>query len=433
MKTIRLFSILCTMMVFASCEKIVLQDDVLNTEDEDGTAILTISTRGIDDEETLNVNEAKIYIFNEAGKCIEILTTNDENTTTTTHLRAGTYTLYAIGGPDLSRFTLPSISNATANSLITLVETKVMDDLAMKTVTQTLADGDNEDVEIVLERKIISIDKIELKSIPTDVTKVEVTLSSFYNAIKLNGTYDATSFTNYTVELTKQDDGTTWSVQPQELMFPSKGVPTITMILTTPSGTDSYSFTASETMSANHHITISGTHNAAQGATLTVSVKAEAWGDNETFDFNYNESNTVYRPIPGTFCNGYYVVSVDETNRTAVLLAKEKLIEYEAPEAGSAPTIWRAALTTPMATLERPINITNNWRLPTSVEVAIFSKDTQLVTFSSTGHSKAYFCEDDGILKWAQTHHTDIEDNLNWNTTGFAASIRLRPVIDIEY
>lgn len=433
MKAIKFFTILCTMMVFASCEKIVLQDDVLNAEEKDGTAILTISTRGIDDEEAMNVTEAKIYIFNEAGKCVEILTTDDENTTTTTHLRAGTYTLYAIGGPDLSRFTLPSISNATANSLITLVETKVMDDLAMKTVTQTLADGDNKDVEIVLERKIISIDKIELKSIPTDVTKVEVTLSSFYNAIKLNGTYDATSFTDYTVELNKQDDGTTWSIQPQELMFPSKGVPTITMILTTPSGTDSYSFTASETMSANHHITISGTHNAAQGATLSVSVNAEAWGDNETIDFNYNESNTVYRPIAGTFCNGYYVVSVNEEKHKAVLLAKEEFVAYEAPEAGSAASVWRATLIASMATIDKPINITNNWRLATLEEARIFTKDPQVVTFGSTGYSKGYFCEDDGILEWAQTHHTDNEDNLNWNTTGFVASIRLRPVIDIEY
>ena len=250
-----------------------------------------------------------------------------------------------------------------------------------------------------------------MKSIPTDVTGVEVTLSSFYSAIKLNGTYDANSSTDYTVNLTEQEDGTTWSVQPQKLMFPSIGVPTITIVLTTPSGTDSYSYTADEIISANHHITISGTHHAAQGATLTVSINAEAWGDNKTVDFTYNESNTVYRPIAGTFCNGYYVVSVNEAQRQAVLLAKEKLIEYEAPATGAAASEWRAALE----------------------EVGIFSKDTQMVTFSSEGRSKLYFCEDGGVLKRAQTHHTDNSDELNWSTTGFTSTTRLRPVIDIEY
>ena len=400
MRNIKLFYILSTMMTLASCEKIVLNDGISTVEDENGTALLTISTRGVNDNETESVTEAKIYVFNESDKCVELLTPDGDNMTATAHLRAGTYTLYAIGGPDLSRFTLPSISNATASSLITLVENKVMDDLL---------------------------------TIPTDVTGVEVTLSSFYSAIKLNGTYDANSSTDYTVNLTEQEDGTTWSVQPQKLMFPSIGVPTITIVLTTPSGTDSYSYTADEIISANHHITISGTHHAAQGATLTVSINAEAWGDNKTVDFTYNESNTVYRPIAGTFCNGYYVVSVNEAQRQAVLLAKEKLIEYEAPATGAAASEWRAALTAPMTALNKPINITNNWRLPTLEEVGIFSKDTQIVTFSSEGRSKLYFCEDGGVLKRAQTHHTDNSDELNWSTTGFTSTTRLRPVIDIEY
>jgi hypothetical protein len=433
MRNIKLFYILSTMMTLASCEKIVLNDGISTVEDENGTALLTISTRGVNDNETESVTEAKIYVFNESDKCVELLTPDGDNMTATAHLRAGTYTLYAIGGPDLSRFTLPSISNATASSLITLVENKVMDDLLMKTAIQTLDDGDIQDLELTLERKVISLDKIELKSIPTDVTGVEVTLSSFYSAIKLNGTYDANSSTDYTVNLTEQEDGTTWSVQPQKLMFPSIGVPTITIVLTTPSGTDSYSYTADEIISANHHITISGTHHAAQGATLTVSINAEAWGDNKTVDFTYNESNTVYRPIAGTFCNGYYVVSVNEAQRQAVLLAKEKLIEYEAPATGAAASEWRAALTAPMTALNKPINITNNWRLPTLEEVGIFSKDTQIVTFSSEGRSKLYFCEDGGVLKRAQTHHTDNSDELNWSTTGFTSTTRLRPVIDIEY
>ena len=419
-------------MALAACEKIVLTDEGLNVEEKEGTAFLTLSTRGPGDE-TMSVNIAKIYIFNSTGNCVEILTIDGETTEATAQLSAGTYTLYAVGGNDLERFTLPTQTAATATSLITLVEGKAMDDLVMKSAVLTLDDGDEESLALTLDRKIISIDKVELTSVPTDVTKVEVTLSSFYTAIQLNGTFDDTSITDYTVELTKQSDGTTWSIQPEQLMMPSKGVPTITMTLTTPTGTNSYAYTAAEALAANHHYTISATHEVPQGATLAVSVNAVAWGDNHAVEFDFDESHTVYRPVAGTFCNGYYVVSVDATQRKAVLLAKQKLVPYTAPEAGSPATDWRAALTAPMASLEKPINITNNWRLPTSAEVAIFSKDTQLVTFSSNGNSKNYFCEDDNTLKWAYTHHTDTSDDLNWGTTDFNGTIRLRPVIDIDY
>lgn len=430
MKLFTLLIILCTIMTLTSCEKVMLTDEGVTTEEGEGTASLTISTRGINED---TMEETWIYIFNDNDKCVTKQTIDAINTTATAQLPAGTYTLYAVGGADLSRYTLPTVSNATPTSLITSTVGLEKDDLAMKTEVMTLEDGDEEELEITLERKVFALDKIELKSIPTDVTNVEVTLSSFYNAIKLNGSYDSSTSADYTVNLTKQEDNTTWSCQPQKLMFPSKGIPTITIILTTTSGINSYSFTAEEALAANHHVTISATHNVASGAILTISVNAEEWGANKSIEFDYDETHTVYRPVAGTFCNGYYVVSVDETNRTAVLLAKEKLVEYETPAEGSAASIWRAALTTPMATLGKPINVTNDWRLPTSEEVGIFSKDTQIVTFSSAGNSKIYFCEDDGILKWAQTHHTDIEDNLNWGTTGFIASIRLRPVIDIEY
>ncbi len=431
MKLFRLVYILCTMMALASCEKVVLNDETSTVNEENDTASLTISTRGVGDPEIVKM--VWIYIFNEADKCVAKLTTDDTNTEASTPLKAGTYTLYAVGSEDLSRYTLPIISTATPTSLINLVSGKVMEDLVMKTGSVTLEDGDEKNITLTLERKVFSLDKIELKSIPTDVTEVEVTLSSFYSAIKLNGTYDATSSTDYTVNLIKKEDGTTWSASPAEILFPSKGVPTITMILTTSTGTDSYTFTAEETLEANHHVTISATHNVAQGAILTVSINAEAWGTDTSMEFEYDETHTVYRPIAGTFCNGYYVVSVDETQRTAVLLAKEKRLEYIAPEEDVPVSAWRAALIGPMAAVEKPINITSDWRLPTLEEVRIFTKDPQAVTFSSQGNSNYHFCDDNGIFKAARSHQTDTGYTLQQGSSGFTSTNILRPVIDINY
>lgn len=421
------------MMALVSCEKVVLDDENMDFpyEQPSGTAQLTVKTRGEGTDENA-VAQGRIYIFNQAGECVQMLSTDDQNNSATVQMAAGTYTLYAVGGEDLTRFNLPSKSEATSTSVITRVEGKVMDDLLMKQATVTLEDGEQLNQVLSLEHKVICISQLEIKKVPTTVTKVEMTISPIYSTIRLDGTYPDSPTESYKVSLTKQEDGKTWKALPQQMLFPSKGMPSIKVAITTSEGTVSYSYTASEELPANHHFNISGTYMAAQGVTLTGVLTAAGWGEDREISFDFDDDNKITEiPVAGNLYNGYYVVSVNATAQTAVLLAKQKLT-YEVPASGSDASVWLEATVAPMAALELPANATGSWRLPTIDEAAVFTQGTNDITFDSSGNSPSYFCLDEGVLKWAYTKQTD-SGNLLKSGTNYNGNVKLRPVIDIHY
>ena len=420
----------CAMMGFSSCEESVM-DEALASELPGGGAQVSLSTRGDGDPAGNVIQESRCYFFNDAGRCVQILTTNEEDNTFSVQLAAGTYTVLSVGGEDLSRFVLPLQADASATSIITLREGQSMADLLMKQSTLTVVSGQDMNETITLERKVVNISSVEILDVPTDVTAVSVTLLPFYGSVYLNGTFPDSPTTDYTVALTKQEDGTTWKATPNQLQFPSKGNPTLIVRLTKPDGVESYSYTMSEALASNKQYSFSGTYKFAQ-AKLTATMTAQEWGESQNTPFDFDESNMVFsNPQPGEFQNGYYVVSVNTEARTAVLLAKSKLV-YNAPASGSDASVWREALTGPMAALDKPTGITNDWRLPTIAEVAIFSKDPQIVTFNSEGLSALYFCTEDDVLKsgWTQK---DGDTYTFKKSASFASYVNLRPVIDISF
>lgn len=420
----------CSLMPFSSCEKISLEDEEIGSEPSTGNALLTISTRGVDDTEEA-IKYGRIYIFNSAGTCVQMLSTTEDNNTATTRLDAGTYTLYAVGVEDLERFNLPTQAEATSTSVITLLSGKVMDDLLMKTVNVTLEDGETLNQPISLEHKVLSIDQVEIKDVPDDVTQVEVSVNSFYSSVRLDGTFPDTPTESYTVTLTKQTDGTTWKAIPQQLLFPTKGAPTITVSVTSPRGVQGFSYTTSDALPANHHFTLSATYKATQGTLLDMVLTASDWGENRIVSFDLDDDNKVI-PVAQSYFNGYYVVSVDATAHSAVLLAKSSLA-YAAPSSTTDAEAWQTATVAPMAALAKPFGVSTNWRLPTHDEIEVVSKDTQIVTFTSGGISAIYFCTISNDFGWGYTQKSGDTYTFNTGTAEFGSQIKLRPVIDINY
>ena len=418
---------------FSSCEKIVMVDSDGITED---AAKLTITTRGDGnaDSEDGNMPESRIYIFRQTGKCAQMLTTEGDTNSVTVQLAAGTYTICAIASNDLNRFTLPSLTEATTTSVIKLMEGKVMDSFFSKQANVTLTEGADVTEDIKLERKVICLENIEIKNVPSTVTAVEVALSPFYDAIQLNGTFPSSPTTDCKVSLTVQSDGTTWKATPKQQQFPSLGNPTIDITFTTATGAETYSYTMESAFEANHHYDISGTYKVSQ-AKVNITLTTTDWDEDRDNTFEFSDHNMTYNPVAGEYCNGYYVVSVNEQARTAVLLSEK--IPYNAPAEGNElnQALWRAALEAEIAELEKPANITGTWRLPTVDEVEIFTKDPLAVTFDSGGISAICFCNDKkGDLIWAYTKKN--EDNtytFNPGTTYLTSGVRLRPVIDITY
>ena len=423
-----------TVISFSSCEKTVLDDDEFALEQPKSSSRLTITTRSGDDSDEGYLVQTQIYIFSQAGECVQILTTDGDNTTETIQIAPGTYTLYAVGGGDLDRFMLPEQFEAMPTSIITLKEGKVVDNFYSKQVSITMRDGESLNENIKLERKVICLNKVEIKDVPANVTAVRVGLSPLYNSIRLDGTFPSSPLTSYKISLTKQSDGTTWKATPGQLLFPSKDEPTLTISFTIGNGVDTYSYTMSEVLEANHYYNLSGAYKSSK-ASLTVKVTATNWDEERDVDFEFNDNDITSLGV-GQFYNGYYIVSVNEQAQTAVLLSEH--IPYNAPSDLTEASLWRSEIEARMAALEKPANITNNWRLPTVKEVEIFTKDPNAVTFTEDGYSPVCFCEDDkGNLVWAYTKKDNENGTYTFvpsgSNTTYKNNLRLRPVIDITY
>lgn len=428
------FTLVTAVAALCSCEKtLVIDDEESPSGLDEGTARLSVVTRvdnsGID---ISTVTQGRIYVFNSAGKCVQLLSTDDSSTPATTLLPEGAYTLYAVGGPDLERFNLPTKSEATPTSVITLKSDKVMDDLLIKRANITLKEGESLNQTIALEHKVLCINDIEIKNVPADVTAVEVTLAPLYSTIRLDGTYPDSPSQSYDFSLTKQADGTTWKAQPKQMLLPSIGEPTIKIAYTTPDGIKGFSYTANEELPANHHFTIVGTYTESQGVSFSGLLTTAGWEEDRTVTFNFNDDNqTLVSPVAQTFYNGYYVVTVNEQQRKAVLLSKGKVL-YDAPDNGTAASLWLTAFEQPMANLEKPAGATADWRLPTLDEVSIFTKDSQIVNFTNGGNSPTYYCTNGTTLMWAYTNLSGSTYTLNTGTATYG-SILLRPVIELSY
>lgn len=428
----------CATIVLSACEKAVLPEDDLLSEEMESTihsAKLNIVASAEDEAGEGTLNEGKVFLFNHEDKCVQLLTMNEENHRIEAQIPAGQYTLYAIGGDDLTRFELPSQEEATPTSVITRLSGKMMTDLMMATAYLDVEEGETLNQNISLTHVVFCLDEIELREMPSGVTSVEVTLAPLYSAVQLDGSYEETPTESYKVALEKQTDGTTWKTENQQMLFPSKGKPTIKVSMITTTGSMSYSFTSAEELEPNHHFDIVGTYKATQGVSLSGIMTDGGWGEDRTINFDIDEKDVeVELPVAGQFYQNYYVVSVDEAQRRAVLLAKEDLT-YTAPAEGAASSVWQASFVAPMAALAKPAGAAGNWRLPTLDEVDIFARDTQVVSFNqSTGDTMNFYClGEEEKLCWAFIHRGDNGTELKWGTGGFIERIRLRPVIEVAF
>lgn len=427
----------CATIVLSACEKAVLPEDDLLSEETETTihsAKLNIVASAADEAGEGTLNEGKVFLFNSEGKCVQLLTMNEEDHRIEVQIPAGQYTLYAIGGDDLTRFDLPSQDEATPTSVITRLSGKIMTDLMMATAYLDVAEGETLNQNISLTHVVFCLDEIELREMPAEVTSVEVTLAPLYSAVQLDGSYEETPTESYKVALEKQADGTTWKTENQQMLFPSKGKPTIKVSVITTTGSMSYSFTSAEELEPNHHFDIVGTFKATQGVSLSGIMTDGGWGEDRTINFDIDEKDVdEVKFVAGQFFQDYYVVSVDEAQRRAVLLAKEDLT-YTAQVEGAASSAWLASFVKPMAALAKPAGATGNWRLPTLGEVDIFARDTQVVSFNqSSGDTMNFYCLDEEELCWAFIHRGDNGTELKWGTSGFIERIRLRPVIEVAF
>lgn len=396
---------------------------------------------------------ASVYLFNGSSEYVRTIQTdaNSYNSASTSvKLQAGSYTLIGINASPLTSFQFPE--SPTLTSAITPASGQPMGDLLMATGSATLSDGDTETVNLSLERKVLELSSITISQVPDDVTGVAVSVAPFYSAIKFNGEYAETEPIACSFTLTESSTAGVWQATPQQLAFPSKGVPTITVIFTHADETTStYTYTAEATLSANNKYNIAGTYTEPLGVTLTGGITLQSWATDPTavnFDFDEHNaasntnpdsgsgsgsggSQTSDAPVVGQLYQGCYVVSVNPEAHTAVLISPTEKKDY------SKGSGWDNTLSNALSSWEVD-GVTGSWRIPTLAE---FQKLASCPDAFNIGvqSPRLYFCIVDSDIKVAKISRKpenaggNIEVILDETVTTFYSAIYLRPVIDITY
>lgn len=422
------FCIVC----LSACEKEIVSDNT--AEQVKGNSQLVLTTR-TGDPSPVTVAQSRVYIFSSTGSCVRMLSTT-ESSVTAEDMAAGTYTLYAVGGDDLSKFMLPDQADATAESVIQVAEGKTMGDLLMTTATVTLQEGEERNQNLAMIRKVFCLENITIRQVPADVTAVEVALEPIYTKVKLDGTMvDETAQQRFA--LTSGNDGT-WSNTTEHMLFPSKGNPSIVVYFTRGNSTKSYAYTASAAIEANHHFTIEGTYTETQGVSLMGVITGAEWGEDRTITFDFNETNVVSEdnhgggnnnpsgdaPTVGGTYLGCYVAAVNGTTVTLVSPTEEHGFNTSESKQEAASSLMNTIVS------EWTVDgVTGTWRLPTPEEASVFLADPNYIELES-GLQYVYYVNASGTIQSVQV---DTSRNVIGPSNFLGQTVRLRPVIDITY
>ncbi len=408
----------------SSCSKSVVDETVSNAPG-DGNSTLNIITRADDGEAQLSY-PISLYVFNSSNQCIATQTLNSsDDAIAIADLRAGTYSVYAIGGADENRYTLPSKAEATPNSLISLQEGKIHEDLMAGHNTVVIGDNETNQLTLTMSRMVSMLKSIKVNQIPDEVSAVAVTITPLREAIRLNGEPDGDAGI-FSLNLVEQSDGRTWKNATQQYMLPSNGQATITIKMTRGTVTNSYSYTCQEAFLANYIININATYT---GSTfnMTGTLTGATWAGERTITFEFDENNVTgdeteeqgggnqggggdnndntdniihgAAPEEGTAYQGCYVLSsaVQTDGSSLVTLMSPTQMSGLNFDANDQSSI-RAAVETAINTLA--VSGIGGWRLPNKEEMEFMYENQDNIndnlrilkmTALSLGNSADYF------------------------------------------
>lgn len=430
-------AIMSSFVCLVSCTE---QESDLLSANQSSNSQLSVVTHTREGETPI----ASVYLFNGSNAFVRTLQTDASGYTSASasvKLPEGSYTLCALSPSDLSHFQIPE--TPTPTSAITLAEGQTMSDLLIGSATTTLSDGENGEVDLELQRKVLELSSITISQVPDGVTGVTVSIAPFYSAIQFNGEYVATDPVTATFTLTSTATEGVWQVTPQQLVFPSKGVPTITVTFTRDNEDPSiYTYETESAFTANNKYNIVGTYTEPLGVTLSGGITSQEWpADPVAVDFEFDESNAANNsggeqggsntgsggdtsdpPVAGQIYNGYYVVSVDAVNSEAVLLSQSYRDD-----------VSQFNYQTILSGIPKPQNAIGDWRIPTELECKTFLLDPATPGIFSD-NKENYFCYvEENLNRCHAVKLSDESVSFTLTSTGLVSGVYLRPVIDISY
>lgn len=256
-------------------------------------SMLQVRTRGTSpSEEATIAYPVQVYVM-QGDMCCAAQTIGDDGQTLNIGLVEGTYSVYAIAGASATDYTLPTQSEGTSTSAITLKEGKALGDLMAAQATATLIDGGTNTVTLGLQRKTMLLQDVTIKRVPTAATAVSVTIAPLWQALCIGGSYSGATGSQ-TIALTRQDDNRTWTLEGEalHLLPPSSQPASVSVNITIDGATKTYTYSCSDQLEAAYKIRIDGTYTEAVGVSLTGTITGATWLGERTISFEFDESGS---------------------------------------------------------------------------------------------------------------------------------------------
>jgi hypothetical protein len=424
-------------VLLTACEKGLVEDvaDVGPTG-QVTNSVLQITTRSAAPDEATVAYPVQVYVF--AGdECRAVQTIGDAGQTLNIALVEGTYSVYAIGGASTADYVLPSASEATVSSALTLKDGRNHGDLMAATATATLVDGGTNTVTLGMARKTMLIQSVVIKKVPTAATAVSVTIAPLWEALCVGGSF-STVGSSETLALSCQEDGRTWTLDGEDgkhLLPPSSQPASVSVNITIGGATKTYTYSCSDQLEAGYKINIDGTYTEAVGVNLTGTITGATWLGERTIRFEFDENGTYESsgndepsdlsepssdiPAVGDTYHGCYVLAVSDADDYAdvTLLSPTEFSDIYDENGGTMQANIDAALGN--------VNIDgiSGWEVPTSAEAELMYNAR-----GSIGNLTAsnYLCNSNGYRAFKPT-----DDEFNPIPGNVKGSTVLRPVATI--
>ena len=426
--------------MMAACEKSMIGEEMEALQDANvnKNAALKVVTRSGDSEATVSY-PVHVYVFQE-DVCKAAQTIGDEGQALNIALTEGTYSVYAVGGASTADYVLPVASDALTTSAIELREGKSHGDLMTAKATVTLEDGEANTVTLGMERRTMLLQSVVLKKIPTTATAVSLSISPLWQSLTVGGNYAGTDG-SYSVALEKQSDGRTWQLPAPVgegpgvgslLLPPSSSPASITVRITTPSGTRSYTYSTSNELEAAYKINIDGTYTEAVGVNLTGTITGATWLGERTISFEFDENgSSATENTENTENSGNAVPSVGDTYQGCYVLAVNDEDDY-AEVTLLSPTeleFYDANATTMQANIDAALaSVTSGdisgWEVPTTAEASMMYDAREAIGNLTAG---TYLCH--GGTGYRAFKPSDAA--FSTSSSNVKASTVLRPVVTI--
>lgn len=314
-----------SMTLLTSCEKEFSEVTPVNPESS-----LTVTTRSESGAEEVAYPVA-VYLFDANKACIDFRRIESADASVVYDLVEGVYDVYAFGGVAEGKYTLPSVKEATLESVITLQDGQEHGDLMRANSSVTTTKGEANTINLSMNRCVSKIASIVIKQVPDDVTAVSVTLSKTCKSMTFDGTMKDVNIEVITLEKSGTESGT-WELKtPRHVLFDVAASASVKISMTTNGNAKGYTYQLTDKWKSNYLYHINATYTEKQNFHVTGTITGATWQGTEDIVFNFDETNTQdggsgptineTAPEVGTFYKRCYVLSrTEESNAIKVLL-----------------------------------------------------------------------------------------------------------------